>query len=111
MGRYKVYVEWDVPKGVVNIVRSICADYARRKSEIARGELSKEVLDKYAALNAVVDSALDEIEVGIREEMLVDIAHGRGYDVSAASLRVSKCAYYRRKRKAVHDIAYGLTLI
>ena len=111
MGRHRVFCEWDVPRSVVNIVRSVCADYDRRKTEIERAQMSDIVLKVYADINATVDRAMEEIEVSIREALLFDIAYGRGYDVCAASSYLSNNAYYRRKRKAVHDIAVGLHLI
>ncbi len=109
MPRKKIFLDWEIPYTVVNIVRSVCADYDRRA--IAMQSCACDVIDQYRALNDAVDRGLSDLEVGIRKIMLDDICSGRGYGYSPVSAIMTKNAYYHRKRKAIHDIAEQLKLI
>ncbi len=111
MARQKMYFKYDIPTSVVDIVKTICADYNRRERAIKFGTITGEVLECYVRLNAIIDKALEEVEVGIRKDMLSDIQKRRGYDFSAASPVISKNTYYRRKRKLIYDIAKELALL
>lgn len=111
MARPKLYYKWELPKTVVETVRSICADYDRRELAIKYSTISGEVLERYIELNSAIESALSEIAPEIREYMLCDVATGRGYDFSPCTSFVSRRIYYLKKRKLVHDIAEKLYLI
>ena len=111
MSRQKMYFKWEIPTSVVDIVKTICADYDRRERMIKHSTITGSVLARYVELNAIIDKALEDIEIGIRRDMLDDIQKGRGYDFSAASPFIAKNTYYHRKRKLIHDIAEGLALI
>ncbi len=111
MAREKMYFSWEIPTSVVNMVNALCADYLRREREIRRNESPDDVLERYALLNRTVDDALAEVEAGMRDELLQDIARGRGYTRSPLQGCVSKNTYYRRRRKLVHDIAKAFLLL
>lgn len=111
MARQKMYFKYDIPTTIVEIVKAICGDYERRERLIRHGTITGEVLSRYVFLNSIVDKALEEVEVGIRKNMLEDIQYRRGYDFSPASPFISKNTYYRRKRKLIYDIAVGLALM
>ena len=111
MAREKMYFSWEIPTSVVCMVNAICADYERRERAIKHSNITGAVLDKYIELNAVIDDALAEVEVGIRKDLLRDISEGRGYTRSHAQVLVSKNTYYRRRRKLIHDIAKQLSLL
>lgn len=111
MSRQKIYFKWEVPKTVVDIVKTICADYERREYLIKYSAITGTVLERYIELNAIIDKALEDVEIGIRRDLLKDISCERGFDRSYISLCIGKNTYYRRKRKLVHDIAEGLSLI
>lgn len=109
MGRSRIYYKWDIPHTVVDIVKSICADYDRRAAAMESAE--EGLLHTCKVMNAAIDRAMAEIEPALRRTMLEDIYTGRGYDFSPASSVMSRRPYYARKRKAVHDIALELHLI
>ena len=112
MPRPKLYRKWVIPDNVVDIVKSVCADYDRRKRAIQASLLTAEVMREYIRLNDAVDKALtDNVEEALREYMLTDIQLNRGYDLSPTSPYLAKNTYYQRKRKVVHDIALELHLI
>jgi hypothetical protein len=109
MSRHRVFGTWEIPRTVVDIVKSICADYDRRA--IAMQTAAEEIVNTYKAMNDAIDHAMQDIEPAIRRTMLEDIYTGRGYGYSPASAIMTKNAYYSRKRKAVHDIAVNLMLL
>lgn len=109
--RPKFCEKYQVPYSVFVVVRSICADYKRRRDAIERRRDAAEVLIEYERLNGIVDIALSEIECGIRQTILEDVSLGRGYDFSPASPFLAKNTYYSRKHKLVYDIARGMRLI
>ena len=111
MARRRMYFKWEIPTTVVNIVYSICADYDRRERIIKYSSVTGAVLDRMVELNAIVDNALEDIEPGMRREIIKDIAEGRGYNKSNCCVMMDKNSYYRRKRKLVHDIAATMSLI
>lgn len=111
MAREKIYFSRDIPASVVNIVKTVCADYDRRERMIKHSSITGTVLEKYVEWNAIIDKALEDVEVGIRRSLLEDVQHGRGYDFSATSPFLAKNTYYKRKRKLIYDIAQGLLLI
>lgn len=111
MGRHRENFEWEVPTGVVGIVRAVCADYRRREHMIKFSSIAGDVLEEYIRLNSIVDNAVGSAERGIRYSLLADIANGRGYDNSPASPFLAKNTYYLRKRKIVYDIARSLKLV
>ena len=109
--RKKKYEKYDIPKSVVCIVGALCRDYDRRRVALETGTLGEEATEMCELMNAIVDAALSDIEAGIRPAMLHDIGQTRGYQFSAARECISENAYYRRKHKAIHDIAAALKLI
>lgn len=111
MAREKMYFSWEIPTSVVCMVNAICADYERRERAIKYSNITGAVLARYIELNSVIDNALQEVEVGIRADLLRDIADGRGYNRSPTQCVVSKNTYYRRRRKLIHDIAKELSLL
>ena len=110
MARKRTFFDHELPSSVVRLVSAICEVYERREREITRA-CSARVCAKCLAYNTVIDSALCDIEVGVRRELLTDIAIGRGYSKSGMQVVMSKNAYYRRRRKLIYDIACGLSLI
>jgi hypothetical protein len=111
MARQKMYFKYDIPTSVVELVKAVCSDYNRRERAIKFGSITGEVLDRYIFLNTAIDKALECIEAGIRKDMLSDISKKRGFQFSAASMLISKDAYYRRRRKLIYDIAKELALL
>ena len=111
MPKPKLYFKYDIPTTVVEIVKTLCADYNRRERATKFSNVTGDVLARYVQLNAVIDKALEEVEVGIRKDILQDIQKRRGYDFSTAAECISKNTYYRRKRKLIYDIAKGLALL
>ncbi len=101
---------YTLPGSVVDIVESICADYERRRRTIETGK-DERVVNTCRQMNDVIDRALLDVEEGMRRDMLLDIAEGRGYDRSALQMKISKRAYYNRRRKLVYDVAVGLALM
>lgn len=112
MGRRRMYdrERYTLPGSVVDLVESICGDYYRREKTIEAGK-DERVVATCLRINGVIDNALLDIEEGMRRDMLFDIAEGRGYDRSALQLKISKRAYYNRRRKLVYDVACGLSLM
>ena len=111
MGRPRIYYEWEVPREVVEIVRGICADYERRENAIKFSTISGDVLCRYVELNSAVEAALGDVEIGLRQDIIDDVALNRGYDFSPCSNYISKGTYYNKKRKLIYDIAKRLYLI
>lgn len=111
MARQRIYWKWNIPSTVVSIVNSICADYGRREKAIRCSSANTEVIIRMIELNAIVDKALEDIEPGIRKEIMRDISEGRGYYKSGCCVIMEKNTYYRRRRKLVHDIAVAMSLI
>jgi hypothetical protein len=108
MPKKKIYYRHEIPSSVVNIVKSVCADYDRRALLIRSGA---PLSQRYVELNGAIDRALEFVECGIRRTILDDIHLGRGYGYSPASAILSKNAYYARKVKAVYMIACELKLL
>ena len=111
MARRRVYLAHEVPKGVVDMVRMICADYDRRARELERGVLSDNVGCEYVRLNDAVESALESIDPNLRQDFLSDIGYRRGYDFAQVSPYLAKNTYYARKRKFIYDVAKSLFLV
>jgi hypothetical protein len=110
MARRRSY-RYNLPRTVADIVQAVCADYTRRENAIKYSAITGPTLARYVELNAAIDTALEGVEAGIREELLRDIASGRGYDASCIAAMMAKNTYYARKNKVVHDIARGLSLM
>lgn len=111
MPRRKIFYKWEVPSTVVAVITKLCADYDRRTKVIADNTKSAAVLEKCQELNAIIDVALQVVEVGVRRELLQDIGRKRGYEVSILASCMAKNTYYNYKRKVVYEIAKGLSLI
>lgn len=111
MPKQKLYFKYEIPTGVVEIVKSVCGDYDRRERAIKFSNVTGTVLTRYVELNNAVDKAFSDIEVGLRKDMLSDIGNRRGFQFSAVSTLISKNAYYRRRRKIIYDIAKELALL
>lgn len=110
MGRRKK-VKQRLPETVANVAKSLCADYARRENAIKYSAITGPVLARYVELNAAVNTALEGMEAGIREELLDDIAKGRGYEASTLATLMAKNTYYARKQKVLLALAKELALI
>lgn len=111
IGRPKQFYRYELPQGVIKVVRAQCADYARKALAIHEGHIAAETLQSYIHTNEAIDKALSEIEEGCRADFLIDIADNRGYDRSQIQFFMSHNAYYNRKRKAIYEIALYLLLI
>lgn len=111
MSKPRSCFQFELPSSVVEIVKTICADYARRENAIKYGNVTGAVLARYVELNATIDGALEDIEAGIRMDILRDVQSRRGYDFSPASYCISKNTYYKRKKKLIYDIAKNLALV
>lgn len=111
MARPRTRYKYEIPGTVVEIVRGLCADYERRELAIKYSTISGETLQRYVELNGAIELALGNMEASIREDMLADVAAGRGYDFSPCSVFVAKNTYYERKRRFVFDVAKKLSLV
>jgi hypothetical protein len=111
MARRAYYKNWGVPASVVMVVTSVCADYTRRDKALRSCSMNEAVQEHLRSLNAIVDTALEDIEPAIRKDIINDITYGRGYNKSACSLILAKDTYYRRRRKLIYDIAIAMRLI
>ena len=110
-GRPKQFYKYELPTGVVKVVRAQCADYERKTLAIKSGTLTPEVRKAYEETNDAINTALADIEESCREEFLVDIAENRGWHKSRINWLLSQEAYYNRKWLAVYQIAKGLHLV
>lgn len=112
MGRPRIYAKYEIPKGLVSVIVTLCADYKRRKAyvEKAGADTPAAVVKKYELINAAIEESLLFIEPELRAHIINDIAEGRGY-VSSRAVNVSKDAYYRRRRKFISDVARALSLL
>lgn len=110
-GRPKQFYKYELPSGVVKVVRAQCADYKRKEIAIKQGGIEEEIMQVYITTNEAIKRALGEIEEPCRDSFLSDIAENRGYDKSQSQWMLSRNAYYARKRKAIYDIAKFLLLI
>ena len=102
--------EYELPSSLVCVIKGVCSDYYRRATAIKNGTASGVVLDEYLRLNIAVETALEDIEKGIRGELLRDVALGLGYNKSVISAFMAKNTYYQRRRKLIYDIAKALNL-
>jgi hypothetical protein len=108
MSRHKTFGRWEIPGTVVQIVKTMCADYDRRAIIIRSGEKTQ---SDYERINAAIDRGLLCAEETVRRFFLEDIAYGRGYWHSPSCAVLSKNAYYTRKHQIIHDIAVELRLL
>ena len=111
MARQKIYFKHEIPSSVVDIVKTLCADYVRRERALRWDQLSEGVKNEYSRLNNAIDAALSIISASSRLDMVKDIGLGRGYDSSPCSPFLAKNTYYQRKREIVHNIAINLKLL
>ena len=111
MGRPRIYYEFEVPRSVVEIVKSLCADYERRELAIKHSNISGDVLMRYVELNAAIDKAFSSFSPEVKGWMLSDVASGRGYDYSQCTSLLGRKAYYLKNRKIIFDIALDLYLL
>lgn len=112
MPRNKIYDTCDLPRGVAQIAKAICADYDRRARALRAGIEDEKVRATYTRLNATVDEALSEIEEPtIRRELLRDMVAGRGYERSGARPYICDKSYYARRRKVLYLVAKTVALI
>lgn len=111
MPKKRVYFVYNIPSNVVNIVKAVCADYERRQRAVESNKANGEVREEYIRLNTIIDEALSDVEIGLRDFFLRDFRDNHGYERSEATFLLSKNAYYRRKRKLIHDVAQALNLI
>ena len=111
MARKRMFFKYEIDSSVVSIVKSIIADYDRREKLIKYSNVTGAVLDELIKLNAIVDRALEDIECGMRRDIVQDITYGRGFFKSNCCVMMEKNTYYRRRRKLVYDIAVELHLI
>lgn len=103
-----------ITKTVMEIVESLCADYPRRRRladylSYTNGNEAK--IDQIRSINANIDEGLKEVDEGLREYMLSDIANRNGYGRSMASPFIRKDSYYAQKNKAILKIAQLFDLV
>ena len=103
--------KFNLPFSLVQIIKSICADYDRRADIINRSSASDDVTEEYLKLNKAVDDAFTDVEIGLKKHLLEDIKLGRGYEASLASSFIAKNTYYKRKKKIIYDVARSLSLL
>ena len=111
MGRPKIRYKYEIPKTVVEIVCSICADYERRELAIRHSNITGETLERYIELNGAIEHALGMIDARVKVYLLEDVAVGRGYDFSQCSGLVAKNTYYEAKRRFIYEIAKKIYLL
>ncbi len=104
-------MKYNLPLSLVQMIKSICADYDRRADIINRSLASEDVVEKCAALNSAIDSAFLDVESGLKSYLLEDIKLNRGYEASMASPFIAKNTYYKRKKKIIYDVAKCLFLL
>lgn len=71
IGRPKQFYKYELPQGVIKVVRAQCADYDRKALAIREGNIAAETLQSYIKTNEAIDKALDEIEEGCRATFLL----------------------------------------
>lgn len=111
MGRPRIYYDYELPHGVVETVRGVVMDYDRREQAIKRSTITGSVLERYIELNDAVDAALGEVDVGIRGDMMLDVALNTGYAFSQCARCIGRKAYYQKKKKFIYDIAVRIFLV
>lgn len=111
MARTSIFSNIDIPQGVMEIVRAVCADYWRRAREIKDKTKSEEILECYIDLNDKIDRGLADVEQVVRQDFLADIVNHRGWSTSRASIYGTKKWYYKRKKHVIVMIAKNLHLI
>lgn len=111
MGNVKIYGEYSMPQTVINLVKAICADYERRKKAITCGKVDGFVLRQYVDFNNAIDKILQNVDLGLRVDLMRDLANGSGYNFSQASPYMAKNTYYRYKKKFLYELAVELHLM
>lgn len=111
MPRPKVYYKYEIPATVVDIVKTVIADYSRRKKAIIVGNANDNVIERYTQLNHIIDNCLIDVEEGIANDLINDIRLHYGYERSRSAMYISKNGYYRRRRKFIYDVAKMLDLL
>ena len=110
MGR-RSKTKFNMPLTLVQMIKSICADYDRRADRIIHSLASNDVTEEYVKLNKAIDDAFVDVEIGLKKHLLEDIKTGRGYEASLASSFIAKNTYYKRKKKIIYDVARSLSLL
>ena len=111
MGRPRFRYRYEIPKTVVEIVCSICADYERRELAIKHSNITGEILSRYVELNEAIESSLVACDARVKEYIIMDVAEGRGYDFSPCSTLVAKNTYYESKRRFIYEVAKKINLL
>ena len=111
MGNVKIYGDYVMPQTVINLVKAICADYERRKKALNFGKVEGLILQRYTELNAAVDKILQNVDLGLRSDLMRDLASGSGYNFSQANPYMAKNTYYRYKKKFLYELAIELRLL
>ena len=83
IGRPKQFYKYELPQGVIKVVRAQCADYDRKALAIREGNIAAETLQSYIKTNEAIDKALDEIEEGCRADFLIGYDRSGGAGLSA----------------------------
>ncbi|MBQ2718620.1 MAG: hypothetical protein IJF73_00980 [Clostridia bacterium] len=100
-----------LPLALNRLIVSLVGDYERRASVLRRKAAAPDVLDRYHALNRLIDEAIAEVcEEGICRQMRLDIGEGRGARRSPLYY-MGEGLYKRRKRAAKERIAEKLGLL
>lgn len=103
-----------ISKTVMEIIEKLCADYPRRKRTADYLSYTKgndADLAHLRGINAKIDEGLTEVDEGLREYMLSDIANRNGYGRSMASPFIRKDSYYAQKNKAILKMAMLFHLV
>lgn len=103
-----------ITKTVLDVLEALCADYPRRKRIIecrCRTRTSDAAVEDFRKTNQIIDCAMETVDMGLREYILIDIGSGNGYERSMASPFISKDSYYLQKNRAIEAMARGFNMI
>ncbi len=103
-------------KTVYDVVVAVVADYGRMKKMLEKGNLTREQVAAFTRKVTAIDNALLAVCDGepeeVREALMSDIAHRKGFERgSAKEYYTVSGTYEKRKADAVRMIAKMLNLI
>ena len=98
-----------IDPAVAEIVRALCADYARRENELMSGSLCKRVKMEYAYLNRRIYEAAYSIDPYRAHTLIKEIGSRTGYAKSEIT-DIGYSTYCAHKAAVVKAIAKNLML-
>lgn len=88
VGRPRQFYKYELPSGVVKVVRAQCADYARKELCIKEGSVSGETLGAYIAVNAAyIATAMKAIAKAITDKNNLAIMHSKADPTKAIIIK------------------------